>query len=65
MYIRKHGIVAIVVWAYSFKIDEFYRFTVMVRLVEFSRVSKVSRISRARVSVMIRISFSFSDRIGI
>jgi len=51
--IRKIRIVANLLWTYSSKRDELYRFSVMVR------VSKVSTVT-FRVAVIVR--FSFSDR---
>jgi len=41
----------------------FYRFTVTVRVTRASRVSRIG--VRVWVSVSIRVSFSFSDRVGI
>jgi len=55
--IRKYGVVAMVLWAYSLKKGEFHHFTVMVR------VSSVT--AMVSVSVTIRVRFSFSNRVGI
>jgi len=56
----KHGVVLNVSWTYSSKTGEFLcRSTVTVT------VCRVSSVSRLRVSVRIRLKFSFGDRVGI
>jgi len=60
--VHKHAIVDMVLLVNSSKRGKFHCFTVMVRVTTLSMMSKV-RVT-VRVSVMTRVRFSFSDRVG-
>jgi len=57
--IRKHGVVAIVLWIYSSKRGEFISFYC------YGQGYRVSTVSKIRASVRIKVRFSFSNKVGI
>jgi len=54
-YVRKYGVVGMVLWACSSKKVSFVILLVQLGLVWFSRVTRASRLSKVRVGIRVSI----------
>jgi len=61
--ICKYGVVRMVLWDCSLK-NEFCHFTCTIRVSKVSRLSK-ARVANLRLGLALGLGFSFSDRVGI